>query len=106
MHKMSSGIEKHSVYMVGCANGSLYARYATDVLQRIDFLRKTIGVKVADRAGAGTLRWMGWHDQRAFVCTRSQHETVHLRSPDNDRNPLPLGESGLTSHPSPTRGAI
>jgi putative endonuclease len=31
-----SGIEKHYVYMVCCANGALYTGYSTDVPKRVD----------------------------------------------------------------------
>jgi hypothetical protein len=40
-------------------------------------LRKTAGVLFADRAGAGILRWMGWHDQQAFAYTWATRETIH-----------------------------
>jgi hypothetical protein len=40
-------------------------------------LRKTAGVMFADRAGAGVLRWLGWHDHQAFAYAWAPREIRH-----------------------------
>jgi len=49
-------------------------------------LRKTAGVMFADRAGAGTLRWMGWDDQQAFKYTWAPREVIQPQPFDGSQD--------------------
>ncbi len=49
-------------------------------------LRKTAGVIFADRAGAGTLRWMGWDDQQAFKYTWAPREVIQPQQLDGSQD--------------------
>jgi len=64
-------------------------------------LRKTAGVMFADRAGAGTLRWMGWDDQQAFKYTWAPREVIQPQQLDGsqDAPSRPSGEP--ITFPSP-----
>ncbi len=55
-------------------------------------LRKTAGVMFAERAGAGSLRWMGWDDQQAFAYTWATRQTLQ---------PHPGGNSPAASATEP-----
>jgi hypothetical protein len=47
-----------------------------------NMLKKTAAIVLADRAGAGVLRWMGWHSQQAFGYTWMPREIILPRGWD------------------------
>lgn len=60
-----------------------------------NMLRKTAGVMLADRAGAGILHWMGWDDQQAFAYTWATREMHH----PPQRNDLQAAQTQPTAEP-------
>ncbi|HEX6509479.1 MAG TPA: hypothetical protein VF221_17765 [Chloroflexota bacterium] len=74
------------------------------VLQRSctpNTLHKTVGVMLADQAGAGILTWMEWDNQLAFAYTWADRELVRPRQEENAGDACPDSSEGRIAFPSP-----
>jgi hypothetical protein len=67
-------------------------------------LRKTAGVMFADRAGAGVLRWLGWHDCQAFAYTWATREILHPQQLDGFPTAEPQLSAAPLAFPAPEGG--
>lgn len=63
-------------------------------------LRKTAGVMIADMAGGGILRFLGWEDTQAFGYTWIPREVVYPQQPENSQQPITQSATQNIDFPS------
>lgn len=66
-------------------------------------LRKTAGVMLADQAGGGVLRWMGWQEHQAFGYTWMPREVVHPKQLNSSDDTKLQPDLGCIDFPSVTQ---